>query len=1396
MILKKMKVSAMMLLWCVAINVSAQGYVRPHNEITPKPTTDVAVSTGSFEPDWDSLAGWKCPEWFRDAKFGIWAHWGPQCQAEDGDWYARFMYYDDSSQYWWHYNHYGNPADYGLKELCRDWVAANWNPEELIALYKSVGARYFFTLGQHHDNFDLWNSPYQEWNSVNMGPGRDVVKGWSDACKKYGLPLGVSMHGSHAWTWLEGSQDYDGNLKADEGAGMWWEGYDPQELYAQRHAHSTGWESSGTIHSQWAWGNGASLPDAAYKQKFQNRVLQCINDYQPDMLYFDDTVLPFYGCDESVGLNILSHYYNTSAARDGEVNVVAMGKILEDRHKLAMLWDVERGIPDRVQDDYWQTCTCIGSWHYDINVYNNGGYKSAQQVVDMLVDIVSKNGNLLLSVPIRANGTIDDKEMAVLEGIKAWMDVNSSSIYGTRPWKTFGEGPLYESSNPLSAQGFNENINYSSTDVRYVERNDSLFATIMRWPSSASFTFTTLGICSKYYSGKVKSVKLLGYGDIDFHNDIDGLVVAVPTEHPAEIAPVYVITFDPESSDEVTLAMVIELYEQKVTEMRLKASSNTGKLSRTAVNEFAQLVQEAKSKLSADETTQLRTIRSLHQAYTDLKENGINQGGPPANSGFEDLTFSVLKEADHFSRTDETQDSGRFGAPKYWTVENFGFGSEAGLDSATGQDCLHLEVWWNQSWFSDNGYDITNVRIYQKATLPAGTYYFGASYPSAEANEDLYIFASEQLVNTSDIPEMSIAYEKVNKAPDDGTFRGITFTLEKETEVYLGFQADFSKVQTNNLRASGVKLLSYGELDFNALDDLISIVYEVLADVKVNDNTGYYSPSAVKKLTEAMEAAYNIDYTSSAEELQAVYDNLSATYDDFKANGRNQGGTPVGSDYEDWTLSILTEADHFSRTNETLDSGRFGAPKYWTVENFGFGSEAGLDNITGQDCLHLEVWWNQNAYYDNGYDITNVRLYQKTTLPAGRYYFGASYPSAEANEDLYIFASDRLLNTSDIPIQSIAFEQVKKAPADGTFRGLFFTLEEETEVYLGFQTDFSKVQTNNLRVSGVKLLYYGQMNAAKVVALLQDIETELATLTINDNTGFYRQEAVDALQPYIDAARTIDNNSTYDEIIQAYNNLATAYTDLIKNGKNPAGEPDDIGATDLTASMLVESTHFSRIDGQSTTTRYGTPLNWTVENYYIHTDNEGPRTGLDRYPGYDCLTIGIWNDRDNSETDLTNARIYRSIHLPAGRYYFGATYEANYQLYEAYIFAAAKPLATSDIPTQSIAYDPITDAGKDNRTYRGIYFTLDEEQDLILGFQADMQQGSATQEFRASNVMLLGYDMADAISTPEQNQTARIDFSRPFEVYNLAGQRLNTVPAQGIVVIRQGGKTQKLIMKH
>ena len=499
---------------------------------------------GKYEATWESLSEWECPEWFKDAKFGIWAHWGPQCQAESGDWYARGMYFDGHWQNEFHKKHFGDPAQYGLKELCNDWKADQWNPDSLVALYKSVGAKYFFTLGQHHDNFDLWNSPYQEWNSVNVGPRRDIIKEWASACEKNDLPLGISMHGSHTWTFLEIAQAYDGNLTAEDGVGKWWEGLDPQELYAQNHTPSPGWEIDGSIHSQWDWEN-CSQPSEYFKTKFRNRVLQCIDTYNPDMIYFDDTVLPFYGCDEQVGLDIVAHYYNHSANQqdNSTAQVVVMGKQLKDNHKKSLLWDVERGIPNDIQEKYWQTCTCIGSWHYDRGIYERGDYKDASYVIAMLADIVSKNGNLLLSVPIRGNGTIDDKEVKVLEGIRDWMNINSESIYGTRPWIVFGEGPNSETESELKAQGFNESNNYTNKDVRYVSKDGKVYATILKWPDENSFLFKSLA--ENPGIGKVSVVKLLGAEEnIDFNQTDKGLQITIPEQRPNPIAPVFEITFD------------------------------------------------------------------------------------------------------------------------------------------------------------------------------------------------------------------------------------------------------------------------------------------------------------------------------------------------------------------------------------------------------------------------------------------------------------------------------------------------------------------------------------------------------------------------------------------------------------------------------------------------------------------------------------------------------------------------------------------------------------------------------------------------------------------------------------------------------------------------------------
>lgn len=475
--------------------------------------------------------------------FGIWAHWGPQCEPEAGDWYARDMYYPGQWQQEVHLKKYGDPKDFGFKDVIHEWKAERWQPDSLIRFYKSVGAKFFMTLANHHDNFDLWDSEYQPWNSVNMGPKRDVVGEWAKACRKYGLPLGVSVHASHAWTWYEGSQRYDGKLTKGDGKGKWWEGYDPQDLYQQSHERSQDSWNVNAIHSQWAWGNGASQPSEAFKTNVYNRTLDLINRYSPDVLYFDDTVLPFYPISDE-GVRILAHIYNKSLKDNkGEMRAVVTGKILEDRHKEAMVWDVERGIPDKPQAKPWQTCTCLGSWHYDRALYDRNGYKSAAQVVKMLVDIVSKNGTLLLSVPLRGSGEIDEKEVAILKELKAWLDINGESIYGTRPWTVFGEGPLAEQANPINAQGFNEGQDYTAADIRYVKKGAVIYATALGWPDNGVVRLETLRKDSPYCHREVKGVELLGHGSVDYDRDGTSLTIYLPKDKPNHIAPVFKVTF-------------------------------------------------------------------------------------------------------------------------------------------------------------------------------------------------------------------------------------------------------------------------------------------------------------------------------------------------------------------------------------------------------------------------------------------------------------------------------------------------------------------------------------------------------------------------------------------------------------------------------------------------------------------------------------------------------------------------------------------------------------------------------------------------------------------------------------------------------------------------------------
>lgn len=528
--------------------LSAQNYQVPVSE------KNEPMMKGKFQPTWSSLENYQVPEWFRNAKFGIWAHWGPQCVEGSGDWMARSMYLEGSAEYKHHVEHYGHPSEVGFKDIIPLFKAEKWNPDKLVEFYKKIGAQYFFALGNHHDNFDLWDSKYQAWNSKNMGPKRDILAEWEQAARKYELPFGISFHADHAWTWYEPSQrydrngpkagvPYDGTLTKADGKGKWWEGYDPQDLYAQNHPMSKGSWVDGMIHSQWAWGNGASLPTQEYCTNFYDRTVDAINRYNPDLIYFDVTVVPFYPISDA-GLKIAAHFYNHNmATHKGKLEAVMLSKILDENQRKAIVWDVERGAPNEIMEQPWQSCSCIGGWHYNTSIYENNWYKSAADVVKLLVDIVSKNGNLLLSVPLRADGTFDEKEEKILNEFGDWMNINKEAILDTRPWEIFGEGPIAEADIKINAQGFNEGSYSKATaqEIRFTQTKKDLYATVLAWPTEKQILIKSLSDESKLFPGKISRVELLGYGKVPFTRTDKGLLINMPDKQVNKIAPVFKI---------------------------------------------------------------------------------------------------------------------------------------------------------------------------------------------------------------------------------------------------------------------------------------------------------------------------------------------------------------------------------------------------------------------------------------------------------------------------------------------------------------------------------------------------------------------------------------------------------------------------------------------------------------------------------------------------------------------------------------------------------------------------------------------------------------------------------------------------------------------------------------
>ena len=551
----------------------------------PAVKLNLPIAPGPYLGQWQSLSNYHCPDWFRDAKFGIWAHWGPQAVPMDGDWYARGMYEQGSGHYKHHLATYGHPSTNGYKDIIPLWKAEKWDPERLMDLYKRAGARYFVSMGCHHDNFDLWNSKFHEWNAVNMGPHRDVVGEWQKAALKRGLRFGVSEHMGASFTWFQVSHKSD---KTGLLAGVPYDGADPkyESLYHQpADPNDKDWYSKNPV----------------WHQEWYNRIKDLVDNYHLDLLYTDGGV-PF---GNEVGRTMIANLYNTDLKDHGNQQVVYCCK-----QKSYGMWieDLERGVMPKINPDPWQTDTSIGDWYYN----KNWKFRPVSWVIHMLADIVSKNGNLLLNVVQRPDGSLDAEVEQMLKEMAAWNAINGEAIFGTRPWLTYGEGPVR-----AKGGNFKEDFGYTSKDVRFTTKGKSLYAIALGWPEDSRLVVKSLAKPAGATGNKISRVSLLGYrGRVKWSQTPDGLVVELPAKKVSDYActlkiagtdlqPVTVAEVvepvRPDSQGTLTLgAAVAELHGDQIKQEEQGGQPNIGFWDRADewVSWKAQLPKTGKFKIS------------------------------------------------------------------------------------------------------------------------------------------------------------------------------------------------------------------------------------------------------------------------------------------------------------------------------------------------------------------------------------------------------------------------------------------------------------------------------------------------------------------------------------------------------------------------------------------------------------------------------------------------------------------------------------------------------------------------------------------------------------------------------------------------------------------------------
>jgi len=531
----------------------------------PELKLNLPVTPGPFEPTWESIEKNYPgePAWLREAKFGIWVHFGPQSAGESGDWYARRMYVQGSKANNNHLNKYGHPADVGYKEVLRDWNPIKLDPAKLTKIYRDAGAKYLMIQGVHHDNYDLWNSKYQPWNSVNIGPKRDLLGEWAKACRADGMRFGVTFHHEYSWWWWQtafGSDSsgekkgvpYDGTLTLADGKGKWWEGYDPKMLYGIDLREYKGVEQK--AHQDWSpapAGIFINHLDYAkwYATNWALRMMDVVEHYDPDFIYTDGTVQgPFTGYGTGTGIkadamqHVMADFYNRTLKRRGLVNTFSIVKF---RNKTNGTVNTEEfGIPSSINTyQPWIGEAPVGDWFYAPGFTYN-----SDMMIRYVIEAIARDGNAALCISILPDGSLDEGSLKMLNEVGNWMRMNGEAVYGSRAWKIPGEGEQINGKLKMLPGGAlnrkQAEFSFSTMDFRFTTgKNNSLYAFCMTVPAPGTrLVIRSIGTDSAFLGKPVKQVSLLGHkGKLKWKQEKDGLMIICPAKMMYKTAIVFKI---------------------------------------------------------------------------------------------------------------------------------------------------------------------------------------------------------------------------------------------------------------------------------------------------------------------------------------------------------------------------------------------------------------------------------------------------------------------------------------------------------------------------------------------------------------------------------------------------------------------------------------------------------------------------------------------------------------------------------------------------------------------------------------------------------------------------------------------------------------------------------------